>query len=307
MKFNIFSRWSTSQTGIIIFDPDNNVLSPLSKLNPETKLLQDPFWVYTHIIEEVARLQEPAVWAIRNELKTIEQLKQRPLRADYRKLDIARFAVNVTETIERPKPREEPRPDYRQLHNIARHAIHVTETLDTGLKTLEHILRQHGSHIGQTYASQWGMKENPAVWQAIHARLAFFQSYLGSIRHRSISNEKRLQNEIQLSFNMVAQHDAAVTVEISRAMMSDSAALKALAFITFMFLPPTFICAIFSMSFFDYSVDSGWTVSRKFWVYWASALPTIAATVLLWLCWNRIPPQHSPKSRTAKIPWQQSV
>jgi hypothetical protein len=42
----------------------------------------------------------------------------------------------------------------------------------------------------------------------------------------------RLQNETQLSFNDVAQHDAGTSVDIGRAMRSDSAALKAVFIVT---------------------------------------------------------------------------
>ena len=49
---------------------------------------------------------------------------------------------------------------------------------------------------------------------------------IGSLRYRSISNRERLQNEIQLAFNSVAQYDAGITVDIGRASQTDSAAMK---------------------------------------------------------------------------------
>lgn len=260
IKINIFTRWlySTGQTGILVFNQKAELPSPLSNLDPEINQLKNPFWVYIHILEEVARLEESAVWAIRGHIRPLETSVKRPGR---------------------------PQPDYRKLHDLARHAIHVTETLDAGLQTLEHILRQHGARIDPSCTNAWGRKHSPDIWQAIHSRLAFLQCYLSGLRHRSISNEKRLQNEIQLAFNEVAQYDADVTVQINKAMKSDSAALKTLAFVTFVFLPPTFICALFSMSFFDYSASSGWTVSSKFWIYWVSAVPTAVFTALVWVYW----------------------
>ncbi|KAB5513425.1 hypothetical protein GE09DRAFT_980815 [Coniochaeta sp. 2T2.1] len=69
--------------------------------------------------------------------------------------------------------------------------------------------------------------------------------------------------------------------------------MKTVAFLTLTFLPATFICAIFSMSFFNYdpAADS-WTVSGKFWIYWAVAIPTTFLTALLWHCWHTIFPRH---------------
>ncbi|RJE21848.1 hypothetical protein PHISCL_05799 [Aspergillus sclerotialis] len=269
-KFNIFTRWlSTNQTAILIFDPrHNNTHYPFSDfLEPDITLLSDPFWVYILVIEEVARLQESAVWAIRNQVRAMETHQ---------------------------KPLGKPQPDYRRLHDIARHAIHVTETLNVNSETLEHILRHHERNIIPNQPFE--------IRQEVHCRLTFFQSYLSCMRDRSISNEKRLQNEIQLAFNIVAQHDAATTVEISRAARSDSATMKTLAFITLTFLPPTFICTLFSMSFFDFSADSGgWSVSSKIWIYWAFAIPITAATAFLWYFWSVLFPFKSIEENRTQI------
>jgi Mg2+ and Co2+ transporter CorA len=176
------------------------------------------------------------------------------------------------------------------LHDIARHAIHVTETLDVSIQTLEYILAHHQDCLRLKHTISSGTDQIPQAWQDIHSHLSFLQSYLRNLRHRSISNEKRLQNEIQLAFNTVAQHDAALTVDISRAARLDSATMKTIAFVTLTFLPPTFICALFSMSFFNYSAESGWSVSREFWIYWAFAIPTTVVTVLVWQFWSKIVP-----------------
>jgi Mg2+ and Co2+ transporter CorA len=262
-KFNIFTRWlPTNQTAILMFDSKSHSDAPYpfsGFVEPDINMLSDPFWVYTQIMEEVAPLQESAIWAIRDQVRRIE-MQQKPLG--------------------------KPQPDYRGLHDIARHAIHVTETVAVNVQTLEHILRQHERNTipNQPFETR----------QEVHSRLAFFQSYLSGLRDRTVSNEKRLQNEVQLAFNMVAQHDAGTTVEISRAARSDSATMKTIAFITLTFLPPTFICTLFSMSFFDFGAESGgWSVSSKIWIYWVIAIPITAATALLWYFWSMIFPYKS--------------
>lgn len=126
----------------------------------------------------------------------------------------------------------------------------------------------------------------------LQSRLEFTQSYLSSLRHRSTANEKRLANEIQLAFNTVAQHDASLSVKISHAMMSDSTALKTLAFVTFVFLPPTFISSIFSMSFFKFDDGGNFSMSGEFWIYWAFALPTTIVSTLIWQFWHLFSPRE---------------
>lgn len=231
---NIFTRWiaSTNQTVILAFDMDQPVrehfLKAVMARNPDW--LKDPFWVYPYLLEQVARAQEPSVWVIRDHIRALE-----------------------TEG----KPEGRPQPDYRRLHDILRHAIHVNETLDVAFQNIEQILLQHEEHICTEI-------DDTPYYEEIHLRLRTFQSFIANLRSRSISNEKRLQNEVQLAFNTVAQHDASVTLEIGRATQLDSATMKTIAFVTLTFLPPTFICAIFSMSFFNFGDGSGWTTSSQF-------------------------------------------
>ncbi|KAJ5876473.1 uncharacterized protein N7529_002057 [Penicillium soppii] len=260
-KVNLFTRWfkSTEQTGILLFGPPDDLSTPLFDPNPTQ--LNDPFWMYSDILGEVGRLQEGSVWGIREYVRDIEKAET---PAD-----------------------QKPNPNYRRLHDIARHAIHVTETLDVAAQNIEHIIKQHEIYTNMLADPQ------PRAHQLISRRLAFFQSYVGSIRHRSVSNQLRLQNEIQLAFNIVAQHDTSVTVGISRAARSDSATMKTLAFVTTTFLPPTFLCAVFSMSFFHYDLESGWGVSDKLWIYWVCTIPTIVVSVLLWYFWPKMFSDHS--------------
>ncbi|KAF2971315.1 hypothetical protein GQX73_g2262 [Xylaria multiplex] len=250
-KVNIFIRWNkvTHQTVILAFDtPPATAKRLLEQLaTPDPYTLQFPFWFYPHLLDEVAQHQEAGVWAIRDQVRAVEK-------------EIA--------------PKSRPNPDYRRLHDIARHAIHVTESLDVAVQTVQHILARHNGLIRM-------MSDKDGAHQ-IHSQLQFFESYISSLRCRSSSNEKRMSNEIQLAFNTVAQHDAKTSVKIALATQSDSLSMKSIALVTLAFLPPTFVCAIFSMSFFDYNADSGWAFSDKFWLYWVFAIPTTLLTAAAW-------------------------
>ncbi|KAJ5591823.1 uncharacterized protein N7459_002192 [Penicillium hispanicum] len=250
-KINVFTRWlsSTNQTGVLVFDPNEHFPRPLLDLRPMTSHLNDPLWVYVKVLNEVSCLQESAVWATRDQIRAIEKQTNPPGR---------------------------PQPDYRRLHDIARHTVHVTESLDVSIQNLGHILSNHARHMNRTFPSLLGTRQDPDVWQDIHAELTASKSYLDSLKLRSISNEKRLQNEIQLAFNTVAQHDAAITVEISKAMRADSSTITTL------------------------TADSGWSVSGKIWIYWAFAIPTAIGTALLWNYWHRIFP-HSEVEQLRRL------
>lgn len=118
------------------------------------------------------------------------------------------------------------------------------------------------------------------AWSRVHGPLLFLRNILGSLRCRSQANEKRLANEIQLVFHMVAQYDAAISVEVSKAAREDSAAMKTTATLTMVFLPPTFVSTMFSMSFFNFDSEAGWRVSERYWIYWAFTIPVTVATYL---------------------------
>lgn len=247
-----------------MFDPPDPIKeklpSPMIKI-PDNGRFGDPFWIYEGILEEILHLQDQSVWMIRDQVRATE--KNRAL---------------VTR----------PNPDYSLLHEIARHAIHVSESLDTTVKTVERILQQHTDYVrGATDAD----KSLRRASKQLRNRLLFLEHMLVSLKYRSASNQARLQNEIQLSFNIVAQSDARTSVEIGRAAQKDSAAMKTVAFLTLTFLPATFISAVFSTSFFNFDAEQGvWAVSDKIWIYWVVSVPVTSITILLWFFWHRVFP-----------------
>ncbi|KAI1738124.1 hypothetical protein F4680DRAFT_191165 [Xylaria scruposa] len=263
-KLNVFIRWdkTTHRTIVLAFDTPPIIASRFMELlaTPDRDSLQHPFWFYPHLLSEVARIQESAVWAIRNQVRVVEK---------------------------QIVPKGRPDPDYRHLHDIARHAIHVSETLDVATQTIKRMLARH-EDLMRLLKDENGSQE-------IHSELQFYESFISSLRCRSTSNEKRMLNEIQLAFNIVAQHDAGTSVEIGRATQSDSVTMKSIAFVTLTFLPPTFVSAIFSMSFFNYSADSGWAISDKFWLYWAFAVPITILTAVAWHYLRQYSVPASPK------------
>ncbi|KAJ3939352.1 uncharacterized protein N0V96_010800 [Colletotrichum fioriniae] len=238
---------------------------------PNADYFLDPYWIYIGILEKVVTLQDAAVWAVRVTVRTTE--KQR---------DIIHGSNSAT---------SKTAPDFRHLHETARHAIHVSETLDLAVKAARKILLQHEAYkVGPDDQSRSSTAWKRA-WNYTHQRLQFFEEMITSLQERSASNKARHFNEISLAYNMVAQSDARISVAIGRATQRDSEAMKTVAFLTLLFLPSTFVSAVFSTSFFDY--DSGadsWNVSSKFWVYWVVAVPITLVTALLWYYRHRLSP-----------------
>ena len=279
-KLNVFTRWlfSSKQTILIIFDPPTPIENGLLNLlldESDSKHLGDPFWIYAPLLEEIVRLQDQAVWAIRNQIRAMER---------------------------QGIPTTKPKPNYRLLHDISRHEIHVSETLGVAINAVNGILENHKDYT--TSILSVGATSNNSS-RHIHQRLLFHKQILNSLLHRSSSNKERLKNEIQLAFNSVAQFDSGISVEIGRAAQTDSAAMKTISFLTLTFLPATFVSTIFSMSFFNFNpVSRSWTVSDKFWVYWAVTIPLTVVASIVWYYWHKVfPPTLIGEEEGNKATW----
>lgn len=247
LKLNVFTRsdYATKKTAVVIFDAKLKVQQKLINILPKTinlVSLDDPYFAHSLFAEAVVALQEDAVWKIRNSVRSIEETR-------------------ATESL--------------ISHDLVRHAIHVFETLDLAARTFNSMIEHHDRLAFATTATDGTIKNTQ---QHVHDRLRFFHEVIQGLRLRSISNKERLLNEIQLSFNVVAQN-------INRAVQSDSSAMKTIALYTVALFPMPFLASVFSMTVFYYNDDNGtWNVSKKFWIYWAVAIPvtSIVAALLYW-------------------------
>jgi len=108
--------------------------------------------------------------------------------------------------------------------------------------------------------------------------------------------EKRLQAQQNVIFNLIAQQDNTLNVEIARdsaelvaASKRDSSAMKIIAFLTTIFLPGTFISSFFAMPLFDWDAESSrGIVTPHFWVYWAVTIPLTLLTMVIIALWIQV-------------------
>lgn len=117
---------------------------------------------------------------------------------------------------------------------------------------------------------------------------------------------------VQGLFNLIAQRDQNQNIRIAndtqilaRESKRDSTAMKAIAFVTMIFLPGTFLSSVFSMNLFEWDApDSSDVVNRRMWVYWAAAVPLTVMVVVFYLLWEKYIMklyQASVKSKEAEI------
>ena len=284
-KLNIFARWeaSTREHTIISFvaksDTDlatRTMLMDHLKETAHTIHRERPRSIYDSLAQLAVQLQEDAVWRIRDEVRDVETL-----RTSFR--------------TQHPNSQDH----FCRLHDLARHAIHVSETLDLTVRTLQSMIEYHERYEDASASSLRRNQDDIDGKQSESSRdagqkhytynhLRFYQEAIEGLRSRSIANKDRLQNEIQYSFNLVAQEIARTTSKAQQAVQSDSSVMKTIALGTGLFIPMTFVATVFSMSFFVYAVDeSRWKMLREFWVFWAVAIPFTSLTVFMTYWYHR--------------------
>lgn len=269
IKINIFTQWLQSGRRVVLSFAQKKAQEKGS-METQDKIRQvlldslvarelaDPFWVYHKLLDLILDLNDQSIWKFRDCVRPIEQSDEHTRKA----------------------------PDYRHLHNLARHAIHIAEVLSVTCETIQRINAQHRAWVAARPRSTKPLRGHAFI-KSVEERLAFYEQTISSFRHRMLSTKDRLSNEINLSFNRIAQLDAVQTLQISGKSLEDSRTMKKIAFLSFFFLPATFVSAIFSTSFFNFSPEARrWTVSHMFWVYWVVTIPVTILMPVLWNYWQ---------------------
>ncbi|KAI3551909.1 hypothetical protein CSPX01_00585 [Colletotrichum filicis] len=121
-----------------------------------------------------------------------------------------------------------------------------------------------------------------------------------SISSYATRMQSRLELQFNVLYNLIAQAGNSLNMQqstqagqVAAQAGMDSTAMKTMAVVTMVFLPPTFVATIFSMSFFNWQASSSSgddggaepTVVPQFWIYWAVSLPLTIAIVIGWRVW----------------------
>lgn len=107
---------------------------------------------------------------------------------------------------------------------------------------------------------------------AMSTRVSQLDAQISQISVLSI----RIQTQIDSITTLIAQRDSRVNIAIAKSTRSDSETMRAIAFVTVIFLPATFLATFFSQVFFNVSSSSSaskLTVSKWIWLYFVCAVP----------------------------------
>ena len=124
--------------------------------------------------------------------------------------------------------------------------------------------------------------------------------------------ESRGKTQLSVLFNLIAQRDATVNIELAKdsrtiafAAQHDSDSMKTIAIMTMAFLPATFFAAFFSMPLLEW--NGGKMIQTRFWIFWAFAIPITALVFVLWYVISKRHAIHKRienKRQRAKLAWR---
>ncbi|KAL7949544.1 hypothetical protein V8C42DRAFT_214647 [Trichoderma barbatum] len=114
---------------------------------------------------------------------------------------------------------------------------------------------------------------------------------------------KRVQLQINTLTGIISRDDVKANLDLAESQHRDSLSMKTLAIVTMLFLPGSFISALFSTSMFDWdSVDPdsgsiGVRTMPQFGLYWAITIPLTFITFLFYFFWLRVMKQQRNRKK----------
>ncbi|KAJ3548043.1 hypothetical protein NMY22_g1423 [Coprinellus aureogranulatus] len=176
----------------------------------------------------------------------------------------------------------------RELHMLSYNLIIIGSQISDSMENLTFLL--------DLYKALGGSK-NPEMMEytSVSHSLSFLLSQAGIRERRLSSYTERTHNVINLIYHLSSQSTAEATGRIAIETQRDSSSMITMAALTMLFLPSTFIAALFSMDFFapvqesslSGTDNSGNTSARvMWWLYPAISIPLTALVFGVWMFWR---------------------
>ncbi|RBR20965.1 uncharacterized protein FIESC28_05117 [Fusarium coffeatum] len=155
-----------------------------------------------------------------------------------------------------------------------------TERKDKTLQKLLEFARAHVSLGDSTaYKADELMRNHIGVLQSRLTMQAMDREYM----------LKRIQIQIDVLNNLISEDYSLSNYIISISTLRDAASMKTLAFVTMVFLPGSFVSALFSTDLFDWDNTEGQGIgiltTPQFRLYWAVTIPLTVITFILYFMW----------------------
>ena len=98
---------------------------------------------------------------------------------------------------------------FAAMHNCSKHIIHIAEALESCLMLVESTIENVGNHEHLAR-----MTSQEPILKQLRESLKYRRSLFRSSQLRLFSLQKRIENAITLSFNLVTQQDSMVMIQV---------------------------------------------------------------------------------------------
>jgi Mg2+ and Co2+ transporter CorA len=221
------------------------------------QVVNNPFDLWVVVLHELFKQIDNQAWNLGNVFRGIE-----------------RDLLSSAQQIKADRETGARDSDFVGLHLVAKHCIYLKEALAAIDRTQEDLSLQHKEYF-----------EPPSSmndWYHFRATQNMLKHKRGLFRSTGLrieSLDRRVDNIINLAFNLVVLKD-------SRVMVKDSLRMETIATVTLFFLPVATVGTMFGSQFFGLDISKDpprLRVSKDYWIFWV-VLVGIASLVLSMAC-----------------------
>ncbi|KAI9167885.1 Mg2+ transporter protein, CorA-like/Zinc transport protein ZntB [Paramyrothecium foliicola] len=233
------------------------------KSYPRANIKENAFSVYDALLQAIVMQYDQALWLFRTPVRNIEKNRRR-------------FALSIKGLPEQDLSNGEGViGSHIAMHELSRHAIHMSETLQVAAKTVKSTLRHFESHLVPN-------QPGPTAVNII-AGLHYSSSVLANLKLRADAFVSRIDNEIQLAYNIISIFQLQDTQRLLQESRDDGKDMTTIVTsLTLIFLPATFVAGFWGMNFI--TMEGGRTViGRDVWKFWLSAALAVVACCVMWI------------------------
>ncbi|CRG87384.1 Unhealthy ribosome biogenesis protein 2 homolog [Talaromyces islandicus] len=176
---------------LLCFDLTRDVMEPLVRKNfleaNGPSLMSGPWETYTVLAKAMTQHFDDSLWKFRDPIRNIEKTRSNINRVAPKSPPQQRFRELVKK--------------YEDMYELSRHIIHARECLKVTADTFHIIEEFRERHLPPDWELRVGGRRRIQI-------LRFYASFLTNIEKRAESFERRLQNETQLVYNLIAAEEA---------------------------------------------------------------------------------------------------
>ncbi|KAG8630893.1 hypothetical protein KVT40_000033 [Elsinoe batatas] len=294
-SFASYSKWEPAGRLTVLVNLERAQfleLLGISRLLDESlvqRCVADPYAFHAAMIEQMLHVCNLAIWSVRKSMRLFED-------------------EVLTERINKPTKSEGPVSDVRLLE-VPEHFAHCSELAASAGEIVEAMVEEHATFI-EDNANIPALSKRVArnVSKDLKAHRALFKC----LGYRAASHQSILSHNISMAIVKMQQRDSQIqrkdsktAAKIAELARADSSSTKTISVLGLLFLPSTFVCSLFSTTFFSLQPASDlqgqadaapsrtgadrlptyWLLSDRFWIFWAVSIPLTLFTLSFWyLC-----------------------